>query len=71
MKEKAELLNLLNQLNKSEEKYRQLIEQASDAIYSLGHVGNLTDVNQSMCDMTGYTRDELIASKKYCPAQRP
>lgn len=60
MEEKAELLNLLNQLQKSEEKYRQLIEQASDAIYVLGHEGYFIDVNQSMCDMMGYTRAELL-----------
>nr|WP_294948466.1 PAS domain-containing protein [uncultured Mucilaginibacter sp.] len=86
MKEKAELLNLLNQLKKSEEKYRQLIEQASDAIYILDYDGNFTDVNQSMCDMTGYTRDELLQKNiaqlidpeqlktdplKYIPASAP
>jgi two-component system, sporulation sensor kinase E len=60
MEEKAELLNLLNQLQKSEEKYRQLIDQASDAIYVLGHEGYFIDVNQSMCDMIGYTRAELL-----------
>ncbi|TFF39768.1 PAS domain S-box protein [Mucilaginibacter psychrotolerans] len=60
MEKKAELLNILNQLQKSEEKYRQLIEQASDAIYILNYNGNFTDVNQSMCSMTGYTRDELL-----------
>lgn len=60
MKEQAELLNLLDQLQKSEEKYRQLIEQASDAIYILNHDGNFTNVNESMCLMTGYSREELL-----------
>ncbi len=45
---------------KSEEKYRSLIEQASDAIY-VHDVGlGFTDVNASMCKMVGYTRDELL-----------
>ena len=45
---------------KSEEKYRSLIEHASDAIYVLDSSGNFTDVNESMCKMIGYTRDELM-----------
>jgi PAS domain S-box-containing protein len=63
MKEKAELLNLLDQLKKSEEKYRQLIEQASDAIYILSYEGDFTNVNKSMCEMLGYTREELLQMK--------
>ncbi len=45
---------------KSEEKYRSLIEHASDAIYVLDGEGNFTDVNASMCQMAGYTRHELL-----------
>jgi len=45
---------------KSEEKYRSLIEHASDAIYVLDSNGHFTDVNASMCKMIGYTRDELL-----------
>ena len=45
---------------KSEQKYRSLIEQASDAIYVLTAGGSFTDVNASMCHMMGYTRDELL-----------
>ncbi|HTK19550.1 MAG TPA: PAS domain S-box protein [Mucilaginibacter sp.] len=45
---------------KSEEKYRSLIEHASDAIYVLDVNGYFTDVNASMCKMMGYTRDELL-----------
>ena len=44
---------------KSEEKYRSLIEHASDAIYVLDGDGHFTEVNASMCKMIGYTRDEL------------
>lgn len=48
---------------RSEEKYRSLIEQASDAIYVLDINGSFTDVNDSMCKMMGYTRDELLQLK--------
>ncbi|MBS1503333.1 MAG: PAS domain-containing protein, partial [Bacteroidetes bacterium] len=44
----------------SEEKYHSLIEQASDAIYVLDSRMNFTDVNDSMCNMMGYSRDELL-----------
>ncbi|MBV8388881.1 MAG: PAS domain S-box protein, partial [Mucilaginibacter sp.] len=40
---------------KSEEKYRSLIEHASDAIYVLDGDGHFTEVNASMCKMIGYT----------------
>jgi len=49
-----------DQLKKSEEKYHSLIEHASDAIYLLDYEGNFTDANESMCKMTGYTKDELL-----------
>ncbi|HVW97731.1 MAG TPA: PAS domain S-box protein [Mucilaginibacter sp.] len=46
-----------------EHKYRSLIEQASDAIYILDYQGNFTEVNDSMCRMTGYDRQELLKLK--------
>jgi len=49
-----------DQLKKSEQKYHSLIEQASDAIYLLDFEGNLTEANESMCEMTGYSREELL-----------
>jgi len=45
---------------KSEEKYRSLIEQASDAIYIIDNKGDFTDSNASMCKMIGYNREELL-----------
>jgi len=56
----GELINLLVLFQKSEAKYRSLIEQASDAIYMLDFKGNFTDVNASMCKMTGYNSEELL-----------
>jgi PAS domain S-box-containing protein len=63
VKEQAELLTLLDKLKQSEEKYRELIEQASDAIYVLTYQGNFTSVNQSMCDLLGYSREEFLQMK--------
>ena len=48
-------------IKESEEKYHSLFEQASDAIYVLNFKGDFTQVNNSMCQMVGYTRDELLA----------
>ncbi|MDF2430920.1 MAG: hypothetical protein JWP44_551 [Mucilaginibacter sp.] len=48
------------EFQKSEKKYRSLIEQASDAIYILDFKGNFTEVNASMCTMIGYSSEELL-----------
>jgi PAS domain S-box-containing protein len=45
---------------KSEQRYHSLIEHASDAIYVLNKNRDFIHVNESMCKMTGYTRDELL-----------
>ncbi|WP_448697705.1 PAS domain S-box protein [Mucilaginibacter sp. AW1-3] len=47
-------------IKESEERYSSLFEQASDAIYVLNYKGDFINVNQSMCQMVGYTRDELL-----------
>lgn len=55
----TELANVKNQLINSEEKYRSLIEQASDAIFINDTDGHLLEVNESACRMLGYTKEEL------------
>ncbi len=45
---------------KSEDRYHTLIQQATDAIYVVDNDRNFTEVNDSMCEMTGYTREELL-----------
>jgi len=49
-----------NIIKESEEKYRSLLEQASDAIYLSDLNGDFTDVNESMCKITGYSKEELL-----------
>jgi len=46
--------------HKSEQRYHSLIQQATDAIYVVDNDRNFTEVNDSMCEMTGYTREELL-----------
>ncbi|MFO8184478.1 MAG: PAS domain S-box protein [Candidatus Aegiribacteria sp.] len=47
------------ELEESEKKYRTLVEQSHDGIYIYGNERFLF-VNDMVCDMTRYTRDELL-----------
>lgn len=48
------------ELQKSEHKFRSLVEQASDGIFISDASGKFTDVNSSACKLLGYTREELL-----------
>lgn len=43
-----------------DERYRTLVEQASDGIFIADPNGNYLDVNPSGCTMLGYTREEVL-----------
>ncbi len=47
-------------LQKNEAKYRSLIEQASDGIVLINAAGNIIEVNNSVCLLTGYEAAELV-----------
>ncbi|MDO9303133.1 MAG: response regulator, partial [Anaerolineales bacterium] len=47
-------------LRASEEKYRMLVEQASDAIFVANPDGQYLDVNPAGCKLSGYTREEIL-----------
>jgi len=44
----------------SEEKYRAIYDQAIIGIAQVSITGNFLQVNQKMCDITGYSKEELI-----------
>lgn len=48
------------QMMVSEYRYRSLFEQASDAIMVTDFNGNFTEVNDSLCKMFGYSKQELL-----------
>lgn len=45
---------------KSESRYRNIFDGASDAIYTLDSTGAFTSVNGATCRIAGYSADELI-----------
>ena len=47
-------------LRQSEERYRELVENARDIIYSHDLEGNYTSVNKACEQITGYTREESL-----------
>jgi PAS domain S-box-containing protein len=47
-------------LRKSEERYRNLFENANDLIYTLDLTGKITSVNQKIKEITGYAPEEMI-----------
>ena len=47
-------------LARSEENYRTLFEQATDAIFLCAPDGRLLDVNRRTVQLTGFTREELL-----------
>jgi two-component system, cell cycle sensor histidine kinase and response regulator CckA len=47
-------------LRESERRYRDMVENALDSIYSHDLSGRFTEVNRTMCELLGYSRDELI-----------
>ncbi|MGE4293471.1 MAG: transporter substrate-binding domain-containing protein [Desulfovibrio sp.] len=49
-------------LEKSEQRYRRLVENAGDAFFLLDSDGIIQDVNQTACDSLGYERAELIGN---------
>ena len=52
------------QLRESEEKYRQLFEAESDAIFLIDNAsGNILEANAAAIALYGYSREELIHKK--------
>ncbi|HEY8186434.1 MAG TPA: ATP-binding protein [Pyrinomonadaceae bacterium] len=47
-------------LRESEERYRDLVENANDIVYTLDLEGNLTSINKAAEVITGYSREALL-----------
>ena len=56
----TERKNAENATKLSEERYRQLIQTASDAIYLVSADGKVLDTNQAACSMLERTREEIL-----------
>lgn len=48
-------------LKKTEEQYRQLVEQAADGIFITDQNGGFELVNTRCCELLGFTREELLS----------
>lgn len=47
-------------LERSEIRFRQVVEQAVDGIFVCDEEGRLVDVNRQACESLGYSRDEML-----------
>ena len=57
----SEQLRWRQALERSEERFRQLVEQAVDGIFVCDEDGLLIDVNRQACESLGYSREELLS----------
>ncbi|CAB1369153.1 EAL domain-containing protein [Denitratisoma oestradiolicum] len=57
----SELQNSLNQLRELESEFRQTFEQAAVGIAHLAPDGRWLRVNECLCNIIGYSRDELLS----------
>src|SRR6056297_2858054 len=51
------------ELNEREGMLRNLMENSIDAVYLLNEEGRFLDINKKACEMTGYTREELLSRR--------
>ena len=58
--EAEESLQAANELRDSEERYRNLIEEARDAIFNLTPEGDILELNHAVESITGWKRDRWI-----------
>jgi PAS domain S-box-containing protein len=56
----AQLAEAIETLRKSEEKYREIVENISDLVHTSDYKGYFSYINPACKKLTGYTQDELI-----------
>ena len=54
-----------NALRESEEKFRTIFNNASDAFFFIDSEGRFIDVNRGACELTGYNYDELLQMRPH------
>jgi two-component system, cell cycle sensor histidine kinase and response regulator CckA len=59
--DETEKLRALDELRASEERYRTIVREATDAIVVVGQDGVYADVNEAACRLLGYTREEFTS----------
>lgn len=61
------VLERTSALRKSEKRYRTILNNINDSYYEVDISGNLIFFNNSMCDLTGFSREELMGmnNQKY------
>ncbi len=57
---------LENNLRRSEEKYRDLFENANDIIYIIETDGRIRSMNHKAEEMLGYTEEEMLGQSSHC-----
>ena len=56
----TERRNAQEELRKSEEEFRTLVDQATDGIFVVDERGRYVGVNRAGCEMLGFSRDEFL-----------
>ncbi|MCB1009114.1 MAG: PAS domain S-box protein [Acidobacteria bacterium] len=51
-----------SELKESEEKYRELVENATDAVWSIDLEGRFLSVNHALASLLGYSQEEIVGS---------
>jgi PAS domain S-box-containing protein len=62
-KRNKELEEINRKLKESEERYRQLLETMNEGLAMHDNNGTLTYVNEKLCKMIGYDRNEMVGKK--------
>ena len=53
------------------QRYEQIIETVTDGVYTVDPAGRFTMVNEAYCELTGYSREQLVGAKTSIVAAEP
>jgi len=60
VRDRTERIKAEEELRRSEEKYRNILETIREGYFEVDLAGNFTFFNDSVCRMSGFSRDELM-----------